>query len=259
MPGGNCNSSKARVALVFTRLASRTDDWIRTLLTLPECGSAARVDAAVDLRFVSGHWGESEVGLKPPVALLAWLMRDLQAPAKATTITEGRERLVKHDPATIEKALRELEKGENRRGWHVFEGPTYPDAFLETPGALVVVEGKRTEAGPTTSTTWMTRRHQLWRHIDAAWEIRGSRMVYGLFIVEGIPDQPTVVPPHWKVAAEAILKRAAIEGSFPHRSPAERTAIAGGFLGVTTWQAVCDRFGIDFKTLPDTTANLQRQ
>lgn len=39
------------------------------------------------------------------------------------------------------------------RGWHVLEGPTYPDVFVETRDALVVVEGKRTEAGPTTSTS----------------------------------------------------------------------------------------------------------
>jgi hypothetical protein len=56
---------------------------------------------------------------------------------------------------------------------------------IETPDALIVIEGKRTESGATIDTTWLTGRHQIWRHIDAAWEIRGRRQVFGFFIVEG--------------------------------------------------------------------------
>jgi hypothetical protein len=35
-----------------------------------------------------------------------------------------------------------------------------------------------------------------------------------------------------------------LNGSMPHRSPEERSQIAGALLGVATWQAVCDEFQI---------------
>ena len=120
-----------------------------------------------------------------------------------------------------------------------------------TPDALVVIEGKRTETGPTTSTTWMPVRHQMLRHMDAAWEVRGDRRVYGLFIVEAMRGSNTV-PAHWVQAAEDTLAPAAVSGSLPHRSPAEREGIVQGFLGGTTWQAVCVEFGVDPTILPET-------
>ena len=41
------------------------------------------------------------------------------------------------------------------KSWHLFEGETRPDVYIETPDLLVVIEGKRTEGGPTTSTKWI--------------------------------------------------------------------------------------------------------
>ena len=175
---------------------------------------------------------------------------------KPTEINDERQKLLAREPATIGRALQLLRSAGTGRAWHVFEGPTYPDAIIETPGALIVVEGKRTEAGPTTSTTWMVGRHQIWRHMDAAWELRGGRAVYGLFLVEGTPENPKDVPLIWEDAARDTLARSAITASFPHRSTVECDAIARGFLGVATWQRVCACFGIDFNVLPQTTADL---
>jgi hypothetical protein len=158
--------------------------------------------------------------------------------------------LLDRNTETIELALTLLKSRKADRGWWMFEGPTYPDVVIETPDAIVVVEGKRTETGPTTCTTWMPNRHQMWRHMDAAWEIRGNRAVFGLFIVAGESDT-SGVPSHWRLAASALLSEAAISGSFPHRGPTERDAIVRGFLGVTTWPEVCQRFAIDHDGLPD--------
>jgi hypothetical protein len=138
----------------------------------------------------------------------------------------------------------------------LFEGPTFPDVMLETPGALIVVEGKRTESGPTTHTTWMTVRHQIWRHMDAAWEIRGRRAVFGFFLVEGARPDPTEVPLVWRAAARATLETEVVDASFPHRSDHERQAITRGFLGVATWQQVCIRYSLDFDALPKTVSQL---
>lgn len=121
------------------------------------------------------------------------------------------------------------------RAWYIFEGPTHPDAIIETPDALIVIEGNQTEAGPTTSTTWMPCRHQIWRHIDAAWEIRGALRVFGLFIVES--ERGLEVPKVWSDAVDQSQSERVLDGSFPHRGNAERAARAACLIGVTTLAA----------------------
>jgi hypothetical protein len=241
---------------VFDQLRAREGDWIRDLLALPKYGSGVPIPEGIDLAFARGDWGTTERGLQPPVALLSWLIRNLPPPTGETEINEERIHLLAHDPGTIERALELLRAAGPGRGWHVFEGPTYPDVTLETPGALVVVEGKRTEAGPTTHTTWLAARHQMWRHMDAAWEVRGRRAVFGFFLVEGLPPRPSDVPPAWQMASSVTLQAEALEASFPHRSETERKALARGFLGVATWQQVCARFGLDFDALPKTVSDI---
>lgn len=140
------------------------------------------------------------------------------------------------------------------RTWCVLEGPSQPDAYLETPELLVVIEGKRTEHGPTTHTSWMPVRHQMLRHIDCAWEIRGDRPVFGFFIVEG--DDQGAIPPEWVEFARATVEPDAVAKSLPHRTADERSAIAEAFLGVTTWQIVCETFGIDRGILRDKVQDL---
>ena len=230
MPGGVYDSSKTRVAPVFDQLRLRTDDWVRTLLNLAQHGAGTPVGDDVDLAFVRGSWGTTEKGIHPPVALLSWLIRNLVPPTKPTEINDDRKKLLPRDPATIDQALRLLRSAGTGRAWHVFEGPTSPDAIIETPGARIVIEGKRTEAGPTTSTTSMAGRHQIWRHIDAAWELRGGLAVFGLFLVEGAPARPQDVPPIWMDAARDTLTQPAIDASFPRRSTSNATPSPAGFL-----------------------------
>ena len=182
MPGGERDSSKTRVVPVFDQLRARNDDWVRSLLTLAKHGSGTSVPADMSLLYTAGFWGDTECGLKPPVALLSWLIRNLAPPVGATRITEERARLLAGHPFTVATALKRLRSAGRKSGWQTFEGRSYPDVYIETPGALVVIEGKRTEPGPTTDTTWMSGRHQIWRHLDAAWEIRGRRSVFGLFL-----------------------------------------------------------------------------
>lgn len=135
--------------------------------------------------------------------------------------------------------------------WHTFEGQTQPDVFIQTPDIVIVIEGKRTEREPTTSTKWMPDRHQMLQHIDCAWEMACRRKVIGFFIVEGTARDPQV-PPQWLEYARQTVSPEAIASSLPHRGPEEQRAIASAFAGVTTWQRVCQEFGIVFEALPDT-------
>jgi len=248
MPGGKYDSSKTRVAPVFKRLAERSDDWPRRLLELAEFGSLeAKIPTDLDLSFVRGEWGESEHALAPPASLLEWLVQHPETWASEPD-TDERRQLYARDAKVLEKALASLRTRHGSSGWFILEGLTYPDAYIETPDATIVVEGKRTERGPTTHTKWMANRHQIWRHIDGAWEVRGKKRVFGMFIVEGASS---TVPEVWQEAARNSLGCSALVGSFPHRSSDEVADLSKCFLGVCTWGRVCDTFGIDRGRMPD--------
>jgi nitrogen regulatory protein PII-like uncharacterized protein len=171
-------------------------------------------------------WDPEEQKLAPPRALLDHLRREPQS-------VRAREFADLHPERVAD---------------YVFEGRTSVDAFVATERIVVVIEGKRTEAGPTTSTKWMEERHQILRNIDSAWEIRAGREVFGFFIVEG---KGLEVPAKWKAFAKDSISEAAVVKSLPHRNEYERAAILRSFLGVTTWQHVCERFAIPFKELPN--------
>lgn len=255
---GIFNSSATRVAPIFDQLLKRDAtgaSWLNALLALPQLPDMNSLAPVLqDPRLVSHGWGDREKKLPAPQSLLKWLVLNVAAPADPSSLGTGenrksRERLIRREPGAIQEALRLVRTGLSR-GWPIFEGPSQPDAYLETRDALIVIEGKRTEPAPTTSTTWMPVRHQMLRHIDAVWDSRGERCVYGFFIVEG-EAEAVAVPAQWEDAARATVSEGALSGSLPHRSAIERGAIAEAFLGVATWQEVCSSLGLDWSGLPD--------
>jgi hypothetical protein len=266
------DSSVTRVAPVFAILEQRTDAWVAKVLDLAARGLNAkhRPWIAEDMSptlvdFAEKARGKRERGLRPPTSLLAWLLENVKNPDGRTLSTnpevaQRRQRILDRDPETMAEALRALDQKGQSSAWSRFEGPTYPDVVIETPDALVIVEGKRTERGPTTHTTWMKGRHQMLRHLDAAWEIRGGRSVYGIFVVEADPNVETKVPERWIQAAAETLSDDVVKGSLPHRSTEEQASIAAAFIGITTWQAIVAEFGIDPGVIknPDGTAGSQQ-
>jgi len=260
------DSSKTRVAPVFDDLFEQDptgEKWLAGLLSLPRGGNAIDPELSRNPgRIARARWDSRdgatrEKRLAPPRALLEWLVVHLGEIQTAEIEgndkkAERRRRLQKGDPATVEKALAKLASGAKTRAWYVLEGKSAPDVFLETPEAVIVVEGKRTERAPAVGTKWMPERHQLLRHMDAAYELAGPRPVLGFFIVEG--GKTGEVPRAWLDAARATLSPEAVAASLPHREQPDRDAITRGFLGVTTWQQVCDRLGVDPGVLPDRAA-----
>lgn len=250
MPGRLFDSSKTRVGPVFDVLWSNGRDWLPQLLALPKVGSKDHTKRGGDLTLLEGHWEPHEKSLKPPVSLLSWLIRHPDRLARNDPNNEQRRQLADGDPGAVDCALRLLRTENASRAWYIFEGPTCPDAYLVARDALVVIEGKRTEWNATVNTNWLQGRHQIWRHLDAAWEIRGRRALYGFFIVESELADGSV-PESWQIASQECLNSDVLSSSFPHRSSEETDAIANCFLGVTTWQRVCNQFEIDFRILPN--------
>ena len=90
---------------------------------------------------------------------------------------------------------------------------------------------------------------QMLRHLDCAWEIRGTRQICGFFIVEGESDG--TLPKEWEAATRQLIEDWTLKRSLPHRTNAERGAIADAFLGATTWQKVCRSLDVPWSWLPD--------
>ena len=208
---------------------------------------------------VPGHartWGKDERGLSPPLGLLEWLVQSISAEAvvKAGTSKETSKKrlaLAHRDPDVVQEALALLRAGEKGKAWCVLEGQSFPDAYLETDSVVVVVEGKRTELSTTNKTTFMAKRSQLIRHMDAAWETADGRRVLGLLLVEGESPNPMLVPKRWSTASDEQLEPTSLVCSLPHRTAEERDAIAGGVLGAATWQRLCGEFSIEWPPVED--------
>lgn len=256
---GKYNSSKTRVEPFFDWIFDQDptgSSWLQPLIRLPELPDHHREAPKIQEHTLeSGRaWGNDEHPLPAPLSLLEWLICNLQRPDKASALgsdhdtREMREALLRHDPEAVKKALESVRDNRSERAWYIFEGNSKPDALLQTPDAIIVIEGKRTEAGPTTYTTWMSVRHQMLRHIDAAWDDRGQRNVFGFFMVEAEPGSDQV-PQKWLDAARNTISKTAVDESLPHRSPSEREDITKAFLGVTTWQLACKAMNIPVEVL----------
>lgn len=257
MPGGIYDSSKTRVRPTFDALWERGRGWLPELLALPRGGCPTASIATTNFALVEGYWHPNEKCLAPPVSLLSWMIRNVGELRHARFHHEGRRLLADGDPETVQDALKRLRSNQANRAWYIFEGPTCPDVYLVAEDALVVIEGKRTESSTTTDTTWLKGRHQIWRHLDAAWEVRGRRNVYGFFIVESHGDgEHRELSAAWQSAAVSCLSPAVLRSSFPHRSDREIEAIASCYLGITTWRHVCERFGIDWHSMPKEIPNV---
>lgn len=253
---GKFDSSKTRVQPVFDQLlaSDRTGPkWLQKLLSLPSCGNKFALPSECDFTVQETLWDPHEKKLEPPIALLSWLIRHPEKLAQwksaldASMPKERRELLEGSEPRMIEALglLRHNPRGER---WHIFEGETQPDVFIATPSLLVVIEGKRTEPHPTTSTAWMPIRHQIIRHLDCGWEIRGKKQVIGFFIVQG-EDGREELPMKWQEFAKNTISDEVLRPSLPHRGPAEQREIASCFAGATTWERVCREFVIDSEKL----------
>jgi len=255
---GRKDSSRTRVGPVFDSIFAKYrqgSDWLPQLLRLPIGGNSINIDPCWDLTINDKGWGTEEKRLEPPVSLLSWLVRHPKIPndgllSEDPVKAQKRRELFEGSDARMHEALSLLRSNPLGEDWHIFEGITQPDVFIQTPNLMVVIEGKRTEREATKKTKWMSGRYQIWRHIDCVWEIKGQREVFGFFIVEG-DGLSGRVPAHWMDEVRMTMSQEALESSLPHRGHEEQEEIRQCFIGVTTWQKVCREFGIDWDSLPD--------
>jgi hypothetical protein len=252
---------------VFDQLIELDDtgmSWVSRLLRLPSLRGETRLTPGDCGCLRDYHWNREdltlrEVRLDPPRELLRRLVANPTPgiiEGKMSDATRAkRQALLEGDPGVVAEALALLEQSPLPvRKWYVLEGRSQPDAYVETDECTIVIEGKRTEPRPTRHTSAMSGRHQMLRHIDCAWSAREGKSVFGFFAVSGGRTADDIeVPAQWVDAAASTIGGSALTASLPHRTEAERGSIASCFLGVTTWQAICAEFELDWGRLPDTT------
>jgi hypothetical protein len=251
---GIFDSTKTRVTPVFDHLVSADPSgrtWLGTLLQLPRHGSGSQVP--IDPGVISKiEYGAKEELLEPPKTLLHWLIEhpdEMSPPANmgSSRTAEKRRALLLGDPHHIQEAHAGVNSGKLNRMWYVFESASHPDVYIETDRAIVVIEGKRTESGPTLSTSWMPVRHQMIRHLDGGLDLAGERCLSGFFIVEGDPQG--AVPAEWVQASGDTISDQSLARGLPHRSAEQIARIRTAFLGVATWQGLCAELGIPSSAL----------
>ena len=126
--------------------------------------------------------GQSDKPLPAPLSLLHWLTGNAQdvtgkgLDALSAHSREKRRRRLARDAEVIAEAQALLTSSRADNQWFVLEGPSYPDVFIGTPDLIVVIQGKRTESGPTTATTWMSPRSR--RRDDAPTPARANSPHY---------------------------------------------------------------------------------
>ena len=164
---GKYDSSKTRVVPVFEALLKADPTgktWISRVLELPHREGRLPAPEVLNGPLTAYAWGDHEKRLNAPTALLEHLIDNPGSVGDPRILGSGRTArmraaLVAGDSEVVAGAKRLIRSGDRTRGWQVLEGPSQPDVYLETPEVVVVIEGKRTEAGPTTQTTWMPIRH----------------------------------------------------------------------------------------------------
>lgn len=259
------NSGPPHVAEVFAQLQKQDVTgarWLPALLGLFEFGHPESQGFSGNSDIQECCYGDQEKKLAAPRSLLAWLLEHAEPEWIETTLARRtslshttrtkRAQLAQRNPETLLEAQELLSQANiSKPAWFILEGSSQPDLFLVTPELILVLEGKRTEAGPTQSTDYMRLRPQMLRHLDVVWEIREGRTVLGGLIVDGKEPDPTGVPELWQRVAHETLSQDTLDAALPHRSKEDKQALAKGFLGVMTWQKLCLALDLNVDFLPD--------
>lgn len=275
---GQWNSSITRVRPFFQALLRRDptgNDWLSKLLSLSQGVPSIMANApgtllpwVADTRtYIDKVLNKEpykipsielerclEKSLPPPKAFLGWLIsnapvhvwKQKRLSRVSPSTKEWRDKLfglkgVEEREKAIREAVKSLEnygsQGSERKWW-AFEGFTEVDCYLETDRLILLVEGKRTEH-LSKSTDWCRKRNQLLRNLEAISEAHGDKE-FGVIV---IAEAPVATPP-----------RRVVDESLPHLKPQQRQALMQHFWGCVTWEQACKITGLDYSTLPTTTA-----
>ena len=277
---GDRNSSITRVWPVFLQLLDQDpadEGWLRDLLvfvgqTSDLASQMSKSDCVLahDLRRerLSSRYRPAirlprclEYDAPAPERFLQWLIRHpeqlnwgaLASSSDPISETEMRRKQLRAgDQETIAVALENLAllgSRDSARRWWVFEGPTSIDCFIETQDFVIAIEGKRTEGGPSPSTSWFKQRDQIARNLEVVQSLACGRRYGALLVVENESELSTA--DHGSLAKY-------IAPSLPHYDTNESDFLASHFLGSITWRQLCTATRLNFDSLPERSGDFYR-
>jgi len=259
---GVFDSSSTRVQPVFDALWKQDPSggsWLRPLLKL---GSRApQVELPRDLGTLTRD-PEFELPADPPRSFLSWLIEnpeELCAPGEEewktwSPETQAKRRaLLSCDRQTQDEALVALQDAIDlpTRAWWRLEGVTRVDCALTTRSAVVFIEGKRTELGPSKQVRWYSKRNQILRLLDCALTAARSTERLASFVLLVVERKLLTEDTKRQSEIAAVVEPGVVADSLPHLAPDEREQALRRYLGMTTWQDVVERFGLDPDILRD--------
>lgn len=119
------------------------------------------------------------------------------------------------------------------------------DCALITDRMVLFIEGKRTEEGPSAGTVWAPNRNQVLRNLDCARALAAHTRrphYYVMLVVEEYAE--TTADERRATHHQLVTDPGVVEKSLPHMSAQEREEALRHYLGVTTWQAIVNRFSL---------------
>jgi len=266
---GRLDSSKTRVQPVFEALYRQDasgETWLRSLLGMAQREAGAETAAiSPNLgRLASLHF---EFPADPPRTYLHWLIehpQNLSSPPESRwrqwgRRTQDRRRALLAGNSTAQaEAIAQLNRARlPRRAWWRFEGVTYVDCALLTPSAVVFVEGKRTEMGPSKRVLWYPGRNQVLRVLDCAAAHARQTHRKHYFAILVVEEELVKGEPIRQAEIEGVTWPSTVRDSLPHLTDEERTALLSHYLGVTTWQAIVAGLDLGNEVLVDDVAPLE--
>lgn len=126
------------------------------------------------------------------------------------------------------------------------------DCALFTTNAVIFVEGKRTEEGPSREVTWWRGRNQVIRNIECALEWSARKQLSYAFVLLVLEEALCAAGSERARNADDVTGPECISQSLPHLGNGERDALMKHYLGWTTWESMARTFQFDPAVLVDT-------
>jgi hypothetical protein len=134
----------------------------------------------------------------------------------------------------------------NQRAWWRFERQTEVDCDLATDRLVLCIEGKRGERLQS-ATTWLARRNQVARNLEAAWRLAGAKRAFAVLVCVEKTNDPI---------ADPAFVRDGMKAASPHLFAGEREALAHAYLGQLTWIEICRALKLNPNGMPDTVTDV---
>lgn len=254
---GKYDSSLTRVQPVFNALYEKDPtgiSWVKSFLRLGSRTDRSITPDAIQLNQPPLF----ELSADPPKSFLKWLVSN---PAQLTfpnyncspQTREKREALIAADSTVLSEAIQSINicKKIPAKTWWRLEGVSKVDCALLANDTVVFIEGKRTEFGASKNIAWYPHRNQVLRNLDCVAEYANRHQLPNYYVMLVVEKRLTETDLARQQEIDLITDQETVNRSLPHLSSEQQTEMLTHYLGVTTWEDIVAKFGLENDVLID--------